>query len=58
MNMREQITFDVQEVYKILAGKIASLEMQLAAEQVAKEAIVNYVEELEGKLGILEHEAN
>lgn len=56
--MREQITFDVQEVYKILAGKIASLEMQLAAEQVAKEAIVNYVEELEGKLGILEHEAN
>ncbi|MCR6097168.1 hypothetical protein HXA31_03135 [Salipaludibacillus agaradhaerens] len=48
--MKEKVTFDVQEVYKILAGKLASLEIQLAAEQVAKEAIVKYAEELEYKL--------
>lgn len=55
-NLKKQVTFDVQEMYKALAGKIASLEIQLASEQTAKQAIVKYTEELEQKLEKYEEE--
>ncbi|SDZ51259.1 hypothetical protein SAMN05421736_11581 [Evansella caseinilytica] len=54
--MKGKVTFEAQEVCKLLAQKIASLEIQLASEQTAKQAIVKYTEELEQKLEKYEEE--
>ena len=46
----KQVTYDHKDVQIKLAGRIANLELQLANEQTAKEAIIKYAEELELKL--------
>jgi len=46
----KQVTYDHKEVQNKLAIRIANLELQLANEQAAKQAIVKYAEELELKL--------
>lgn len=50
------INVDFQEIQKKLALKIANLEVQLATEQTAREAIMKYAEELEQKLKKYENE--
>ena len=50
MEIIKQITYDHKEVQNKLAIRIANLELQLANEQSAKEAIIKYAEELELKL--------
>ena len=49
MEIIKQITYDHKEVQNKLAIRIANLELQLANEQSAKEAIIKYAEELELK---------
>jgi hypothetical protein len=44
------VQMDTSEIQKILANRIASLELQLATEQAARQAIIKYAEELEKKL--------
>jgi len=44
------INYDFQDVQNLLATKIANLEVQLANEQAARQAIVKYAESLEKKL--------
>lgn len=46
----KEIKYDGKDVQTILANRIANLEVQLANEQVAKQAIIKYVGELEQKL--------
>jgi tetrahydromethanopterin S-methyltransferase subunit G len=58
MIMKEQVNFDGQEVTQRLGGRIASLEIQLASEQAAKQAIIRYAEELEQKLESHNNEVN
>ena len=50
MEIIKQVTYDHKEVQNKLAIRIANLELQLANEQTAKEAIIKYAEELELKL--------
>lgn len=44
------INYDFQDVQNLLATKIANLEIQLANEQAARQAIVEYTESLEKQL--------
>lgn len=44
------VQMDTSEIQKILANRIAGLELQLATEQAARQAIIKYAEELEKKL--------
>lgn len=50
----KQVKYDFQTVQNKLAAKIANLEIQLANEQAAKEAIIKYAEELESRVDELE----
>ncbi|WP_078597108.1 hypothetical protein [Evansella clarkii] len=50
----KKVTYNSNDVQAKLANKIASLEVQLANEQAAKQAIINYAEKLEEKVGELE----
>ncbi|GAE32456.1 hypothetical protein [Halalkalibacter hemicellulosilyticus] len=45
--MKQQLNYDFKEVQAKLANKIAILEVQLATEQAAKQAVIKYAEELE-----------
>ena len=56
MEIIKQITYDHKVVQNKLAIRIASLELQLANEQAAKEAIIKYAEELEQKIDEFEKE--
>ena len=44
------INYDFSNVQNLLATKIANLEVQLANEQAARQAIVEYAESLEKQL--------
>ena len=46
----KSVTYEHKDVQQKLAIRIANLELQLANEQSAKEAIIKYAEELELKL--------
>lgn len=46
----KQVNYDFSTVQNILATKIANLEVQLANEQAARQAIVEYAESLEKQL--------
>ena len=46
----KNVTYEHKDVQQKLAIRIANLELQLANEQSAKEAIIKYAEELELKL--------
>jgi len=50
----KELNFSTSEVQTKLASKIAILEVQLANEQAAKQAIVKYAESLEKKIEELE----
>lgn len=52
--MKKQVEYNFQDVQGKLGLKIASLEVQLANEQAAKEAIIKYAKELEEKVAELE----
>ncbi|MGY6765680.1 hypothetical protein ACW73O_11650 [Faecalibacterium prausnitzii] len=44
------VNYDFSNVQNLLATKIANLEIQLANEQAARQAIVEYAESLEKQL--------
>ena len=44
------VNYEFDTVQNLLATKIATLEIQLANEQAAKQAIINYAESLEKQL--------
>ncbi|MYL56209.1 hypothetical protein GLW20_01660 [Virgibacillus halodenitrificans] len=46
----KSVQYDMKEVNRKLGEKIANLEIHLANEQAAKQAIIKYAEELEGQL--------
>lgn len=48
--MKKDVKYDFQSVQNKLAARIAELEIQLANERAAKEAIIKYAEELENKI--------
>lgn len=50
------VNYDFQDVQNLLATKIANLEVQLANEQAARQAIVEYAESLEKQLEELKKE--
>lgn len=50
MEIIKQVRYRAEDVQKNLADRIAKLELQLANELAAKQAIIKYVEELENKL--------
>lgn len=50
----KNVTYEHKDVQQKLAIRIANLELQLANEQSAKEAIIKYAEELELKLEEME----
>lgn len=52
--MKKDLKYDFQSVLNKLAAKIANLEIQLANEQAAKEAVIKYAEELEKEIEELE----
>lgn len=56
--MKKTLNYDFNEVQNVLAGKIATLELQLANEIAAKNAVVKYAEELEKKIEKLEGKKN
>lgn len=56
--MKKQVEYNFQDVQGKLGLKIANLEVQLANEQSAKEAIIKYAEELERKIEELEKESD
>ncbi|WP_156290795.1 hypothetical protein [Oceanobacillus salinisoli] len=51
------VNYDFNDVQTALANKIASLELQLANELAAKQAIVKYAEELEKEVEELKKES-
>lgn len=52
------VSYKGEDVQVKLANKIANLELQLANEQVAKQAIIKYAEELESKIESDEKESD
>lgn len=54
----KQVNYTLQDVQNKLGVKIANLEIQLANEQSAKEAIIEYAKELEKKVAELEEKVD
>ncbi|MGG3920681.1 hypothetical protein ABEV41_01805 [Geobacillus thermodenitrificans] len=52
------VNYDFNTVQNILATKIANLEIQLANEQAAKQAVIQYAESLEKQLEELQSNKN
>lgn len=55
--MKKNINITQEEIVEKLVVKIANLEVQLATEQTAREAVMKYAEELEQKLEKYENES-
>lgn len=50
------VNYEFDTVQNLLATKIATLEIQLANEQAAKQAIINYAESLEKEIETIKNE--
>ena len=52
--MKKQLNFTIEDIEQHYATKIAQLEVQLAREIAAKNAVIKYAETLEKKIEELE----